>query len=59
MWARSARRARAADLVIPGHDRSFRLEGGTPVYLAEAKLEILARLSPNRQDETVFNLTLR
>lgn len=51
--------AALADLVIPGHDRPFRLQDGRAVYVGEARLDVLARLSPHREDETVLSITLR
>jgi glyoxylase-like metal-dependent hydrolase (beta-lactamase superfamily II) len=48
-----------ADLIVPGHDRPLRVEGGRPVYQAEASVEILARVSPEDEDQTVFSIRLR
>ncbi len=51
--------AAVARVVIPGHDRAFRLENGRPQYLAELKMEILIKSSPSMGEETVLAVTLR
>jgi N-acyl homoserine lactone hydrolase len=51
--------ASLADVVIPGHDRTFRREGSRVVYLEELQVEILATVSPNMEEQSIFTLTFR
>jgi N-acyl homoserine lactone hydrolase len=60
--ASSASIERVASLggvVIPGHDRSFMREGSRVVYLEELQVEILATVSPNMEEQSIFTLTFR
>lgn len=47
-----------ADMVIPGHDRPFRIVDGKPIYTCEFKVEIVARLSPYKEDAMVLGISL-
>lgn len=51
--------ASIADIVIPGHDRAFKVDGERAVYTEELRAEILAKVSPNMEESTVFSITLR
>lgn len=49
----------AAPLIVPGHDRPFRVVEGKAVFTGELKAEIVAKLSPYIEEETVFTITVR
>ncbi len=51
--------ASIADIVVPGHDRTFRVEGGGVTYTEELRAEILARISPSMEEAAVFTICLK
>jgi len=51
--------ASLADIVVPGHDRPFRVEGCRATYIGESKAEILVKSSPSLEEETIFTIGLR
>ncbi len=48
-----------ADLVIPGHDRPFRIEGGRAIYTEELKAEFVAKAGSTLEEETLFSIAFR
>jgi N-acyl homoserine lactone hydrolase len=48
-----------ADVVVPGHDRAFRVRDGGVEYISELRAEILAKTSPDLGETTVFSIILR
>jgi N-acyl homoserine lactone hydrolase len=51
--------AAVANVVIPGHDRAFRVEQGRVTYTEELRVEILARISASMDEEAVFTICLK
>ncbi len=45
-------------IIVPGHDRAFRLEGGRARYLGPLKVDIVAKTSPDLAEQTVFSISL-
>lgn len=50
--------ASVAEIVVPGHDRAFRLEGSQARYLGPLKIDIVAKTSPDLAEQTVFSISL-
>jgi N-acyl homoserine lactone hydrolase len=46
-------------LVVPGHDRPFRVVDGKASYTMELRAEIMAKASPYLDEEAVFTINLR
>lgn len=51
--------ASIANIVIPGHDRAFRVEGDRVTYTEDLRAEILAKISTSMEESAVFTICLK